>query len=474
MMSIGRNGLVMLLLLALVMGQLAHLMFSGWPGLFGEIVAAGIAVFSTIMYGVNNQWNRTLWLFGTAVFFSVGFVLNALLLVFHWGATQFLLPEDYASIALSFQIGFVGWVAWTIGFLWYERIFLRTHSDSLSDSSNAVTFQATPLVGMAILGMLGRFVVGLFVHSQAGDVLFGRIGTVFSILGTFGLIAVCVLYHDGNRGVRRLALIILVLFSGAGILTGQRAGLIKGVLSFVLFVMVMRNRAGQSMRRVVLLLVGIIGVFILLYPMLTQYKTVMGKSRQLDSGQARVALLGEALTSASAGGEDSIQNGVQQFLLRLSQIQWGALLISDGKDTWGFLHGRSLQECLFMFIPRAIWPSKPVIGSLGTEGFALVYPGYPGSCTVPIATDWYLNFEWIGVVVGMFLTGILVAFVHCALSVGSSMRIAALSVMALDVCQAGVGLPQLLFPLVIIGSGCYFLEIILPKKATYDFKRERA
>jgi len=74
-----------------------------------------------------------------------------------------------------------------------------------------------------------------------------------------------------------------------------------------------------------------------------------------------------------------------------------------------FRHGSTLLVTVFGFIPRAIWPEKPVgIGKELTRYYVGPYyeptEGYSVTATLP--ADFYLNFGWPGVLLGGFLLGL--------------------------------------------------------------------
>jgi len=81
----------------------------------------------------------------------------------------------------------------------------------------------------------------------------------------------------------------------------------------------------------------------------------------------------------------------------------------------GFYNGRASAPILTALIPRALWPDKPLI-QLGTW-FALeigaAYKAENGrvnnSINMTVAGELYLDFGWIGVVVGSFLFGAFIA-----------------------------------------------------------------
>ena len=70
--------------------------------------------------------------------------------------------------------------------------------------------------------------------------------------------------------------------------------------------------------------------------------------------------------------------------------------------------GGTLFDSLTVFIPRALWPSKP--GSLGDWLATTIYGTDTGFNTVATwAGELYLNFGWLGLVFGMYGTGLVCA-----------------------------------------------------------------
>jgi hypothetical protein len=79
-------------------------------------------------------------------------------------------------------------------------------------------------------------------------------------------------------------------------------------------------------------------------------------------------------------------------------------------ETEPFKHGSTLLVVLFMPIPRAIWPGKPIgIGREITYYYSGPFYEYSGGWSVAptILGEYWINFGWIGVMVGGFLLGLL-------------------------------------------------------------------
>ncbi len=454
---------VLPMLMTLSVSLLLLAFFPGWLALTWASGLTALAALGVVAWGWCSSWRHMLYLWIGAAFFLVGFPLNTFLIACGLDVEQYILPTDYESISLSFQVGVVGWAAWTMGFLHRAKPMLRTKRSSLGGRRERV-FSPAGLMAVAAIGLMGKITLGLLLHSQAGNQLFEKVGTLFSILGTFGLVAVFVLYGTGGKRQRGFAIALLVISSASGLLTGQRTEMFKGIIFFILFLMLRRNMEGLPMRKLGWAIAAVLAGFVLLYPALTQYKIAMSASRQESSGLERALLLMETLPSAGSEGGGASWKGASHFLVRMSQVQFGAHLVTTGRAQWGLLKGRSLYECAIMFIPRFLWRAKPTIG-LGPEAYALLgFKEGTGSTVIPVAVDWYLNFDWIGVLAGMWLTGLFVSGIHQALGGGGVMRNATLVVISMEVCQAGTGLKSIISTLVIYGVGCLVMERLLTRR----------
>lgn len=73
-----------------------------------------------------------------------------------------------------------------------------------------------------------------------------------------------------------------------------------------------------------------------------------------------------------------------------------------------FFLGSNVVAIVLFFVPRAIWPSKPTVGGLiiGDDLYSLKVHG-TSNLSFFLAGDFYMDFGFLGVIVGCFITGIL-------------------------------------------------------------------
>jgi len=87
-----------------------------------------------------------------------------------------------------------------------------------------------------------------------------------------------------------------------------------------------------------------------------------------------------------------------------------------------FQYGKTLFTWLVMPIPRSMWEEKPrALGQLVGEAFYNRPSGIVGGgVPPPLVADFYLNFHVVGVVVGMFLFGVVVKAVYAFVNINEN------------------------------------------------------
>ncbi|MDM9626076.1 hypothetical protein QTL95_09220 [Rhizobium sp. S152] len=82
-----------------------------------------------------------------------------------------------------------------------------------------------------------------------------------------------------------------------------------------------------------------------------------------------------------------------------------AVRFMEGQD---FLWGEKLAAVLLFFVPRALWPGKPIVGGLdiGNQLFAAGMYGTP-NLSFFLGCDFYMDFGFVGVALGGVLTSLL-------------------------------------------------------------------
>jgi len=117
------------------------------------------------------------------------------------------------------------------------------------------------------------------------------------------------------------------------------------------------------------------------------------------------ALLGAELTSAYNAPKDLHEGYVASVA---GPFSTACLVFELFPDQEPFRHGKTLMVTLLGFIPRAVWPEKPIgIGKEITRYIVGPFyePSHGFNVAVTLPGDFYLNFGWFGVVLGGFSLG---------------------------------------------------------------------
>jgi hypothetical protein len=141
------------------------------------------------------------------------------------------------------------------------------------------------------------------------------------------------------------------------------------------------------------------------------YFGTFGEARTyLGSGVSRIAQLQE-IQEEMIRDEVTSKQTVLSRLTNFNQLsQVGRVVEEDG-----FLRGATLEYLGFAFIPRFLWPEKPLIAKGAwfalRIGEANVAPDgrITNSINMTIPGELYLNYDWPGVILGCLLFGALLA-----------------------------------------------------------------
>lgn len=169
-------------------------------------------------------------------------------------------------------------------------------------------------------------------------------------------------------------------------------------------------------------------------------------SSQLERGRLLIDMVGDAVVPMVAESDSGAYDDAMEISTRrlgTDVLTFAAVL----HDTPGFVpywDGASYYPLLFKFVPRFIYPGKPeeVTGQTFGHRYGLLDPGnFVTSYNLPQLIEAYVNFGPPGVIVVMFLLGVLyravqTVFVHPGMGFGALVAAVYLSIMPLQVESA--------------------------------------
>ncbi len=163
----------------------------------------------------------------------------------------------------------------------------------------------------------------------------------------------------------------------------------------------------------------------------------LGTVRGSVYGVERLEAIGGARTDVEErdAGSGAIDSAVA-LAARLSTHNQLSQVIRVTEEK-GFVDGETLQYVVVAVIPRALWPSKPLVTpgqyfarevGRGTETAS---GGFSNAINMTVPGELYLNFGWYAVVPGLALLGFVFALLHRAAVHGADPRNPVASAIAL-------------------------------------------
>ncbi len=287
-------------------------------------------------------------------------------------------------------------------------------------------------IGLVFYG-IGATIKYLFVlphtFGLVSGVLVGALGQL-SELVLVGLYLLSAWSFERRRGLLPLVGALVLLEMAVGLLTFAKTSVLFAPIMFFLGLL----RGGFTLPRIAIT-VAVVGlVYALITPIVSYGRDEMG--RTLGSLTAplgfdgRVAIVTSYFAGGGASGGAADEAGVNWQASRLSYVNAAAFVMRryDAGHP-----GDTLKQLPLVFIPRILWPDKPIITAAGAE-LTLVALGYDTSQTgATMFAEAYWNFGWWGAPILMIPLGLIFGLV---------------STFSLNVFRRG---NWIFFPLVLLG-----------------------
>jgi hypothetical protein len=126
----------------------------------------------------------------------------------------------------------------------------------------------------------------------------------------------------------------------------------------------------------------------------------------------------DIVRSYISGDRESVTSTRQNGLLRLSYVSVSAFAI-DRYDAGN--SGDTFRNTLAVFVPRILWPGKPIITELGTETNYLLRGNYDSAWGVGHFAEAYWNFGWGGFIPYMAVLAAILS-IYTRISMGIMVR----------------------------------------------------
>lgn len=258
-----------------------------------------------------------------------------------------------------------------------------------------------------VSGAVAAGILGILVHMLPRT---SAPGTTTALVYLFPQIAAFTLArrgadHHRNRLIL-LALVLTVLEATRAVMFDYlRANMIAPFIVFVLGLIV-GARSLRPLRSRMLIPGYIFAAAFVLY-----FSSFGALRSQAGTGLERLTTVVEQRSDVISSDAPEAHQTVWARLTNFNQLSQ-VVRIADAD---GYLRGTTLKYMAFVFVPRFIWPNKPVVAEGGwfawRIGQALIKPNgkYSNSINMTIPGELYLNFGPWGTVIGCLAYGMLFA-----------------------------------------------------------------
>ncbi len=363
-------------------------------------------------------------IFATWTYFFPAFVVGGFSLSFGWSQPFFLDHIQDPRINLPFTVLLImaGFLALFGGYMvrigtkigqWLEKFLPKRDYDETS-----CIVPGTVLLCLGILTTVFAFVLGI-IGFQLGDEINSYDGLIIATtqLWVEASFVLCfILFRRRRWDVIGAAIsgILLFTFITRALFAGNRGSLV----TFFAIVMLAYVLSGQSFKFKQAAVAGCILVLCVVAGMIygTTFRSVKGTESRISIGDYTENVFD---TLDQVGQKDSIsvlESATSTLAERIDTISSVAVVVSNYEQLLPYeeqygLDNNIWKDLTTFFVPRVLWPGKPVASDARKYGDLYFDYGENSFAITPIG-DLLRNFGVIGVPIGMFLLGILLRVLY--------------------------------------------------------------
>ncbi|WP_114521141.1 hypothetical protein [Altererythrobacter sp. ZODW24] len=372
--------------------------------LIGFLLLSSASAYSLIKFDAYNVWApSTLFLLSSAVFLGFGPLAynfgnegTKTYLALRAPAADAWQVNQANTLSLAGQLGIYVGMAFMFG----------AKSDRFTASvkgTRAIMFSPTVLAAVftgaglafkyliyfpSIWGLIDLTVPGILTQINALAAIGFGLWAYVAIRSGPTAIAIFLLFWSVDLGLTTLAfskrwIVLAMVFPLAGYYLARRNIIMTTVFAAI-----------------------IVAAYVMAQPMVTFARYAGGSDDAALDFSKRAAIVTEYVVDRPEVSQRSIYEGSQRWWTRLdaSGRQAFAMQLHDSGEK-----SHSLDSLPIIFIPRVIWPDKPIIEPPGKKFYFLVTGRMNNNMPISIYGDLYWQFGWLGILFGTPIIGAILA-----------------------------------------------------------------
>lgn len=350
-------------------------------------------------------WSPMPWfLFVCALYYGFG------PLVYHYGTPESIwymdqyYTVDELGLLKTNMLNIIGISFVILGFIGSNKILTKNIANTSQDEQNISVKSTKRLLGLFLMiGLPAKYFLALPHH-------FGLLNWVLpgsiQYLSTFTSLSIVILFVLIGKGERQYRLLLYTLIASeliVGLMTLAKIELIKTALMIILGLFLSRPRLN-------ILVIGAILV-LLLYGILSPFVTYARIYFNV-AGIDNISELRDSIQQYAQADKDEISAlltpGVQGWWTRFAYANAQGFAMDAHDDG---IPGNTFSKALYVFVPRILFPDKPIISAFGTD-FSMMVTGSDDSYSSPGSfAEAYWNGGWSLAILTCLFIGMLFSVV---------------------------------------------------------------
>ena len=335
----------------------------------------------------------------------IQFLLPVFYLVFYYQAN---LALDFHNFRYGFAItSFAALVGQTMFFLGYESIKKSLYLPRVKIYENSYIRLFLVFLPLAIAIWAARIVLlstGSYYHIYRSDYQStSHLYSVFAQLSNYGLIIILALFliafSEEREVVKKRKMTIAVVVLGLELLwylpSGSRENIGMTILApIIAFVFIKRRVPKLTLITLLLVSIPIIAIY-------GEYRYTISSHIGINKIEIRETL--SALIESRAVLKQQKYNTIAGIMDRAYDGRSLNYLLMHYSDDYDYELGITYKNIPFVFIPRFIYPDKPVFTTPLDYWYKLIAGG---SSPITFWGESYINFSWFGIIFMSYILGL--------------------------------------------------------------------
>ena len=288
-------------------------------------------------------------------------------------------PADW-NVPMTLVMGLVIWIVGSVAFV-TMHVFLQTEKTNLSAAK-----------ALGALGEYGAFVVMLGFLMQP-----------------LGLLMLAYAYARSRTVVNAVLIVLVVAIQAAiGFVTDYKATAMSGLIIVFLVRILVDNRASKAW------LGALVGFVVFAFPVYQAYRLEVTGELGLNRLQAfnRLGHVLEVAWAARDKAQSSPADERPPTFIERSDLKGNIeLLMAHAGVDVPFLHGATLVDIPYAFVPRIVMPDKESVSAAQLFSRMIAHAGSDTFISISHLGELYWNFGWLGLLLGMPATGAFLGWV---------------------------------------------------------------